>query len=59
MEAVNAGGDTDSIASMTGALIGFNVGIQGIPKEWIDYSSEFEKAIVLADELCKKFAYEK
>lgn len=59
LEAVNAGGDTDSIASMTGALIGFNVGIQGIPKEWIDYSSEFEKAIVLADELCKKFAYEK
>jgi poly(ADP-ribose) glycohydrolase ARH3 len=34
LEAVNAGGDTDTIASMVGALIGANVGSEGIPPEW-------------------------
>ncbi len=31
LEAVNAGGDTDTTAAMVGALIGTNVGITGIP----------------------------
>jgi ADP-ribosylglycohydrolase len=34
LEAVNAGGDTDTTASMTGALIGANVGSENIPAEW-------------------------
>jgi ADP-ribosylglycohydrolase len=36
LEAVNAGGDTDTTASMAGALIGANVGPDGIPPEWRD-----------------------
>lgn len=32
----NAGGDTDSIAAMSGALVGTNVGSSGIPRTLID-----------------------
>lgn len=40
LEAVNAGGDTDSTASMAGALVGANVGIEGIPGEFKDFRPE-------------------
>ena len=55
LEAVNAGGDSDSIASIVGSLIGYNVGIEGIPEEWVEYSPEFKNAIILADELYASF----
>lgn len=51
LEAVNAGGDTDSIAAMTGALIGANVGIGGIPEEWATFSKSFNEAIELGTKL--------
>ncbi len=34
LEAVNAGGDTDTNASVVGALVGAHVGYAGIPQEW-------------------------
>lgn len=36
LEAVNLGGDTDTIAALTGALAALKWGIEGIPKHWID-----------------------
>lgn len=33
--AVNAGGDTDTIAALTGGLIGARCGFNGIPKRWV------------------------
>ncbi len=36
LEAVNAGGDTDTNASIVGSLVGANVGLSGIPQEWFD-----------------------
>ena len=36
IEAVNAGGDTDSIGCITGALCGALHGIDCFPKEWIN-----------------------
>ncbi len=36
LEAVNAGGDTDTNASIVGAMIGAQVGTRGIPLEWSD-----------------------
>lgn len=36
IEAVNAGGDTDSIACITGALCGARHGIDAFPKRWKD-----------------------
>lgn len=34
-EAVSAGGDTDSIGAMTGALAGATYGVEGIPNTWV------------------------
>jgi len=51
LEAVNAGGDTDSNASIVGSLIGMNVGVEGIPPEWVDQCPVHETAIELADAL--------
>jgi ADP-ribosylglycohydrolase len=36
IEAVNAGGDTDSIACITGALCGARHGIEAFPERWIN-----------------------
>ncbi len=44
--AVNAGGDTDTIGAMTGALSGAFNGAQGIPVRWLD---ELEKKELLID----------
>ncbi len=52
LEAVNAGGDTDTTAAMVGAMIGAHVGIEGIPKEWLDAVPDTRKAIEIADSLC-------
>ncbi|MEM0498518.1 MAG: ADP-ribosylglycohydrolase family protein, partial [Methanothrix sp.] len=35
VEAVNAGGDTDSVASMAGALAGARYGTSWIPERWL------------------------
>jgi len=51
LEAVNAGGDTDTIASMAGALIGARVGVKGIPEEWRNFNPEYKKADELAEKL--------
>jgi ADP-ribosyl-[dinitrogen reductase] hydrolase len=36
IEAVNAGGDTDSIACITGALCGARHGVEAFPKNWVN-----------------------
>ena len=36
LRAVNLGGDTDTIAALTGALSGIKWGINAIPKEWVN-----------------------
>ncbi len=33
-QVIRAGGDTDTVAAITGALIGTRVGVEGIPLEW-------------------------
>ncbi|MDD5289843.1 MAG: ADP-ribosylglycohydrolase family protein [Patescibacteria group bacterium] len=47
LEAVNAGGDTDTNAAMAGAMIGANIGLSGIPKKLIDGCPSAKEAIVL------------
>ncbi|MEK7583980.1 MAG: ADP-ribosylglycohydrolase family protein [Patescibacteria group bacterium] len=51
LEAVSAGGDTDSTASMVGAMIGANVGLEGIPPEWRNFTPGFSEALKLGEEL--------
>lgn len=47
LEAINSGGDTDSIAAMVGAMIGSRVGLRGIPKEWQQFNPDFQQALDL------------
>lgn len=51
LEVVNAGGDTDTTASMAGAMLGAYNGLEGIPQEWREFSPEFEEAVRLGEEL--------
>ncbi len=55
LEAVNAGGDADTNASMVGAMIGVRVGIAGIPKEWIDGLRAKSKVLRVADRFAECF----
>jgi ADP-ribosylglycohydrolase len=51
LEAVNSGGDTDTIAAMAGSLIGTVVGVEGVPEEWRQFTPEFATALTLGEEL--------
>lgn len=51
LAAANDGGDSDSIASMVGALVGANCGIEAIPAEWISFRPEFSRPADLARRL--------
>jgi ADP-ribosyl-[dinitrogen reductase] hydrolase len=52
LEAVNAGGDTDTNASVVGALIGANCGLDAIPKEWQEFNPAYQEALELGKQLC-------
>ncbi len=51
LEAVNAGGDTDSTASMVGALVGANCGLDAIPEEWLNFRPDFCEPLELGEKL--------
>ncbi|OHA02628.1 MAG: hypothetical protein A3C16_00240 [Candidatus Sungbacteria bacterium RIFCSPHIGHO2_02_FULL_51_29] len=46
----NAGGDTDTIAAMAGALVGARLGMGAIPAEWIQGLEAHDEIIHIADE---------
>jgi len=51
LEAINAGGDTDTTAAMVGGLVGANVGLEGIPAEWRTFRPEYAEALSLGEQL--------
>lgn len=55
LEAVNSGGDTDTIASIAGALCGFNTGVDGIPEVWANYNPTFQTVKKVAQSLMDTF----
>lgn len=55
LEAINAGGDTDTNAAIVGALVGANVGLNGIPTEWLELVPNAKTAICVADQLVRVF----
>lgn len=61
-QAILIGGDTDTIASMTGAISGAYLGMEAIPQSWIDYIREDEwtpEAVqALADRLYDRYGKE-
>ena len=51
LEAVNAGGDTDTNGSIVGALIGANCGLSAIPDCWRSFRPHFAEALDLGRSL--------
>lgn len=49
--AVNLGGDTDTIGSITGSLAGLYYGVEDIPAEWVDCLQNKE----LINSICERF----
>ena len=57
-EALNCGGDTDTVGAIAGALAGAAVGEEGIPREWIEGIWDWPRGAALcraiADELARQ-----
>jgi ADP-ribosylglycohydrolase len=51
LDAVNGGGDTDSVAAMAGALAGAALGCSAIPPEWVAAVEDAERLMRVADAL--------
>ena len=49
--AISLGGDTDTIASMAGAIGGAYWGLEAIPEDWVECCEESSRAVTLADQL--------
>jgi len=49
--AISLGGDTDTIASMAGAISGAYLGIEAIPQEWLEQLENRDYILNLADRL--------
>ncbi len=43
--ALDGGGDTDTVGAMTGALVGAQVGVAGIPTDWVSQIYDFPHGI--------------
>lgn len=52
----NAGGDTDTIAAMTGAVVGARLGYQEIPKTWRTRIEDHDYILKVADNLVDSVA---
>jgi ADP-ribosyl-[dinitrogen reductase] hydrolase len=52
-EAIRAGGDTDSIASIVGQVCGACIGRQALPRDWIALLPEVEQVMTTADLFCR------
>jgi ADP-ribosylglycohydrolase len=55
LEAINAGGDTDTNGAIVGAMVGARVGFSGIPKDWCAAVPSATQAFDLATEFCHAF----
>lgn len=51
IETINCGGDTDTNASIVGALVGINCGVMAIPEKWRTFRKDYEEAVHLASTL--------
>lgn len=52
---INIGGDTDTTASMVGALVGANMGTKAFPEDWIKICPQSQEALDLGEKLYKAF----
>jgi len=53
---IRCGGDTDTVAAITGALVGTRVGKAGIPTEWLDRWCDWPRSIRYIEKLGGRLA---
>jgi len=53
---IRCGGDTDTVAAITGALVGARVGKAGIPTEWLDRWCDWPRSVRYMEELGERLA---
>ena len=58
-EAINCGGDTDTVGAILGALCGATLGKSGIPAEWIDNIAEWPRSTRFIESVAEKLADQK
>jgi ADP-ribosylglycohydrolase len=51
--AVNSPGDSDSLGAITGALVGANVGLSGIPEHWVAQVEDSAGLRELGERICE------
>jgi len=56
LNAVNTGGDADSIAAMAGAMKGAELGIEKIPKKWVTQVKDSDYLFEIADKLYELYS---
>ena len=53
---LDCGGDTDTVGAILGAMIGANVGKQGIPRDWLAGLCEWPRSITFIDRVAVRLA---
>jgi ADP-ribosylglycohydrolase len=53
---IRCGGDTDTVAAITGALVGARVGKAGIPEEWVRKLADWPRSVAWIERLAKELA---
>ncbi|MEO2092109.1 MAG: ADP-ribosylglycohydrolase family protein [Gemmataceae bacterium] len=53
---IRLGGDTDTVAAITGALVGARVGKAGIPTEWLDRWADWPRSVAWMERLALELA---
>ena len=56
LAAIACGGDTDTVAAITGGIMGAGVGRAGIPPEWLDRLAEYPRNVAWMDRLASSLA---
>ena len=53
---IRCGGDTDTVAAITGAIAGAGCGRRGLPAEWLGRLAEWPHGVAWMDELARALA---
>lgn len=53
---IRCGGDTDTLAAITGGIVGARVGAKGIPAEWLQGLSEWPRSVAWMERVGKRVA---
>jgi len=56
LAAIRCGGDTDTVAAITGAIAGAGCGREALPAEWLSYLAEWPRNVAWMDRLARALA---